>query len=423
MRATILAVGSELLSTERVDTNSLRLTARLEAHGVELVRKSVVGDLEPEIAAEIAALWRASDLVLVSGGLGPTADDLTREAAAAALGVGLIEDPAVIAAIEERFAAFGRRLTPNNRKQAQVLAGGRALANPHGTAPGQQFERDGKALFLFPGVPHELEHLVDEYLTPWLARHAGGVARGSVTLKLAMRPESEVDERLAPAYAEFGREWITVLASAGEIRIVLNAIGPEAERQARLAAMKARTLELVGESVFTDDAVLSLEQVVGALLAAANRQVATAESCTGGLLAERLTRVPGSSAWYPGGVVAYANERKVAWLGVDPGDLATHGAVSEAVAMAMAEGIRRAAGTDYGVGITGIAGPDGGSEAKPVGTVHIAVRGPGSDDRIHRLARFPGDRERIRQFASQMALEMLRRALLRPPAAPAGSAG
>lgn len=411
MRATILAVGSELLSTERLDTNSLRLTALLEASGVELIRKSVVGDLEPEIAAEVAALWGASDLVLVSGGLGPTADDLTREAAARALGVALVTDPAVIEAIEARFAAFGRKVSPNNLKQAQVLAGGRALANPHGTAPGQLFERDGKALFLFPGVPHELDHLAAEHLRPWLSAHAGDVAREAVTLKIAMRPESEVDQQLEPAYREFGREWITVLASPGEIRIVLNASGREAERRAVLGRLRARVLELVGEHVFAEGSARTLEQVVGERLAAAGRTVSVAESCTGGLLAERLTRVPGSSAWFSGGVVAYANARKESWLGVRAVDLAAHGAVSDVVARAMASGIRQATGSDFGVAITGIAGPDGGSEAKPVGTVHVAIAGPGDDDSCHRVARFPGERERIRLFAAQMALEMLRREL------------
>jgi nicotinamide-nucleotide amidase len=266
-------------------------------------------------------------------------------------------------------------------------------------------------------VPHELDHLAAEFLVPWLSRKTGGIARESVTLKLAMRPESEVDQQLEPAYAEFGREWITVLASAGEIKIVLNASGPEAERRDRLAAMKGRVLALVGDAVFTDDAAKSLERVIGDLLAAAGQTVAVAESCTGGLVAERLTRVPGSSAWFPGGVVAYANERKIAWLGVAEADLAAHGAVSEIVARAMAAGIRRAGGTDYGIGVTGIAGPDGGSEAKPVGTVHVAIAGPGDDDSQHRVARFLGDRERVRQFASQMALEMLRRTLVRRAAA------
>ena len=418
MRAAILAVGSELLSTERLDTNSLRLTALLEAHGVELAKKSVVGDLEAEIAGEIAALWRANDLVLVSGGLGPTADDLTREAAAKALGVTLEEDPAIVEAIHARFAAMGRKPSPNNRKQAEVLAGGRALANPHGTAPGQRLERDGKALFLFPGVPVELDFLANEFLAPWLAARAGSSAIESVTLKIAMRPESEIDQKLEPAYRELGREAITVLASPGEIRIVLNAGGAEAPRRARLAAMKARVLELVGEHVYTDAAGATLESVVGRLLRDSRRTVAVAESCTGGLVAERLTRVPGSSAWFPGGVVAYANERKVDWLGVSEADLAAHGAVSEIVAMAMAAGIRRTTGADFGIGVTGIAGPDGGSDEKPVGTVHVAVSGSSDAESVHRRARFLGDRERVRTYSAQMALEMLRRVLLRREAIP-----
>lgn len=411
MRATILAVGSELLSTERLDTNSLRLAALLEAHGVLLVKKSVVGDLQTEVANEIGLLWQASDLVLVSGGLGPTADDVTREAAAAALGVELVEDPAIVEAIAARFAAFGRHPSPNNRRQAQVLVGGGALANPHGTAPGQLFERDGKALFLFPGVPVELDFMAAEYLRPWLEARSGGAQRESVTLKIAMRPESEIDQKLEPAYRELGAEWITVLASPGEIRIVLVADGVETERRHRLERMKGRVLELVGENVFTDEASATLESVVGGLLRERGRTVAVAESCTGGLVAERLTRVPGSSGWFPGGVVAYANERKEAWLGVEAGDLAAHGAVSDVVARAMATGIRRTTGADYGIAVTGIAGPDGGSDAKPVGTVHVAVAGPG-DDVVHRHARFLGDRERVRAYSAQLALEMLRRRLL-----------
>ncbi|MGE0640468.1 MAG: competence/damage-inducible protein A [Thermoanaerobaculia bacterium] len=412
MRATILAVGSELLSTDRLDTNSLRLTGMLEEYGVELVRKVVVGDLEDEIATEIAALWDAGELLLVSGGLGPTADDVTREGAARALGVQLTEDPAVIEAIAARFASFGRPVSENNRKQAQVLAGGRALANPHGTAPGQIFERGGRALFLFPGVPHELDYLAAEHLRPWLAARSGGVAVEAVTMKVAMRPESEIDQKLVPVYERFGREAIGVLASPGEIRIVLKASGPESGRKTQLAAMREAVREAIGDSLFGEGAATLLEQVVGELLRRAGLAVAVAESCTGGLLAARLTSVPGASAWFPGGVVSYANERKVEWLGVPERLLAEHGAVSEPVARAMAEGIRDATGADFGVGITGVAGPDGGSEAKPVGTVHVALARPDGDT-VHRMARFLGDRERTRLFATQMALETLRRELVR----------
>ena len=419
VRATILAVGSELLSTERLDSNSLRLTALLERHGVELVKKSVIGDLEPEIVREMRSLWASSDLVLVSGGLGPTADDLTREAAAAALDVGLVPNAAVLEQIERRFAAMGRKLSPNNRKQAEILAGAQVLDNPNGTAPGQLFERGGKALFLFPGVPFELDRMAAECLVPWLARRSPGTARETWTIKVAMRPESEVDQALGPAYEEFGREWITVLAGAGEVRVLLTAAGADGVRLERLAAMRARTLVLLGEGVFGEGAGTSLEAVVAGLLAEAGWTLATAESCTGGLVAERITRVPGASTIFVGGVVAYSNELKCALLDVEPALIEREGAVSEAVARAMAIGVCRRLGSDLGVSLTGIAGPGGGSEEKPVGTVHLAVAGPGDAPVEHRVARFPGNRERIRIFAAQMALEMLRRRLIvhRPAAA------
>jgi nicotinamide-nucleotide amidase len=411
VRATILAVGSELLSTERLDSNSLRLTALLELHGVELVKKSVVGDLAGEIVREIRGLLEASDLVLVSGGLGPTADDLTREAAAAALGVELVADPEIQRKIERRFAAMGRQASPNNRKQADVLAGAVALDNPHGSAPGQLFERDGKALFLFPGVPFELDAMAAEALVPWLEAHAGQAARETRTIKVAMRPESEVDQALAAVYEEFGGEWITVLAGAGEVRIQLTAVGVEGDRRSRLDAMRARTLAALGEGVFGEGAETTLESVVVGQLAAGGWTLAAAESCTGGLVCERITRIAGSSRVFLGGVVAYADEAKRRFLDVEQALLQREGAVSEGVARAMASGVRSRFATDFGVGITGIAGPGGGSAEKPVGSVHLAVAGPGDSDVEHRFARFPGNRERIRIFASQMALEMLRRRL------------
>ena len=379
VQATILAVGSELLSTERLDTNSLRLTALLERYGVELVKKSVVGDLAPVLAQELRSLWETSDLVLVSGGLGPTADDLTREAAAAALGLELVSNASVLEQISSRFAAMGRKLSPNNHKQAEVLAGAKVLANPNGTAPGQQFERDGKAMFLFPGVPFELDRMAAEYLVPWLAARSGGTARETWTIKVAMRPESELDQAIGPAYEEFGREWITILAGAGEVRILLTAAGGEAPRRERLAAMRTRTLALLGDGVFGEGAATTLEGVVAALLERGGWTLATAESCTGGLVAERMTRVPGVSSVFAGGIVAYSNESKSALLGVPPELIECEGAVSEAVARAMAIGVCGRFGSDMGVSLTGIAGPAGGSAEKPVGTVHFAVAGPGDE--------------------------------------------
>lgn len=411
MLAGILAVGSELLSADRLDTNSLRLTELFERFGVELVRKSVVGDDEARIAREISALLAEAELVVVGGGLGPTADDVTREACARALGRRLLEDERIVAAIERRFAAFGRTPTANNRRQARVVEGAAVLENPRGTAPGQRVEVEGRTIFLFPGVPFELEVLTGLYLEPWLAERALGVARERRTLRVALRPESEVDQRLEPLYAEFGRETVTVLASPGEVRVRLLAVGAEPARRARLDAMAARARECLGSAVYGEGEESSLEGIVGEALVARGLTLATAESCTGGLVAERLTRIPGSSRYFPGGVVTYSNAQKSALLGVDERLLAEHGAVSEPVARAMAEGVRVRLGTDLGVAVTGIAGPDGGSEPKPVGTVHLALAGPGEAS-SHRRLHLPGDRERIRWQASQAALELVRRRLL-----------
>jgi nicotinamide-nucleotide amidase len=421
MHAAILAIGTELLGTERLDTNSLRLTRALAAHGVELVRKAVAGDSEAEIAAELASVLPRVDLMLVTGGLGPTSDDVTREAVAAALGRRLVFDGEVAARIESRFQAMGLRMSAVNRKQAEIVDGAEVLPNANGTAPGMRLAApSGAVLFLFPGVPSELEAMIGTYLEPWLALRSGGAVRETAVLKVACVPESALEERIAPAYAEFGREAITILAKPGEIRLEMTATGPEAERRKRLAAMSARLAALAGEAVYADREADTLESVVGELLRRQGRTLTVAESCTGGLLAERLTRVPGSSEYFLGGAVVYTDALKTRLVGVPEALLAAHGAVSEEVARAMAEGVRRALASDYGIGITGVAGPGGGSAAKPVGTVHLAVAGPSGVS--HRQVRFPGDRERVRWQSSQLALEMLRRLLRAPAAASAGSA-
>lgn len=413
MKAAILAVGSELLGTERLDTNSLRLTRLLDHYGVELLRKAVIGDSEEEVASELRTLLPRMNLILITGGLGPTADDVTREAVAAAMGRQLRLDEEVCAALERRFQSLGWRMPEVNRRQAFVVEGAEVLPNEHGTAPGMRLEDDGGGctLFLFPGVPVELDGLMASALEPWLAARSGGVARETAVLKIAALPESVVEERIAPAYDEFGREAITILASAGEIRLQATAAGPEPERRERLQAMVKRLCELVGDAVFTTREEDTLESVVGDLLRAAGQTLAAAESCTGGLFSQRITAVPGSSDYFLGAAVTYSNELKTRMVGVPPEMLAEHGAVSEPVARAMAEGVRRSLGSDWGVGITGVAGPGGGSEEKPVGTVHIAVAGPG-DEVKHRKLRLPGDRDRIRRFSAQIALEMLRRRLL-----------
>jgi nicotinamide-nucleotide amidase len=416
MRAAIVAIGSELLSTDRLDTNSLRLAAALESHGVELVRKAVVGDDQGAIAAELARAAGEADLVVATGGLGPTEDDVTREAAARAFGRRLVERAEIWEAIERRFAAFGRTPSPNNRRQARIVEGAEALANPRGTAPGQRLDLDGSTLFLLPGVPLELEGFVERELVPWLARRAGGRRIGRRVLRVALRPESEVDQLLAPLYAEAGRAAVTLLASPGEVRVALVAAGEAVEVEARLERLAARARALLGDALFGEGEGATLEAVVGALLAERGLTLAVAESCTGGEVCGRITSVPGASRYFPGGVVAYANERKTQLLGVAPELLAEHGAVSEPVARAMAEGVRRSFAAALGVAVTGIAGPEGGSPDKPVGTVHVAVSGP-AERSLHRRFRLPGDRERIRRQASQAALELVRRTLL------AGAAG
>jgi nicotinamide-nucleotide amidase len=411
MRAAWIAVGSELLGTDRLDTNALIATALLRRHGVELRKKAVVGDVEGDLAKELRALLGEHELVLVCGGLGPTADDVTREAVADACGRALVFEPTVVADIEEKFRRIGRRMPEVNARQAQRLDGAELLPNPRGTAPGQRLEERGTTIFLLPGPPRELEPMLAEQLAPWLAARCAGDGTEVAVLKVACVPESEVEERIAPAYAELGRERVTVLAKPGEIRVEVTARGPAAAREGELARARARLRELLGDAVFGEGDE-ELETAVGDLLRAAGATVATGESCTGGLVAARLTAVPGSSDYVLGGVVAYSNDAKQSLLDVPAALLREHGAVSEPVARALAAGARRRLGASFGIGVTGVAGPGGGSEAKPVGTVHVALAGP-EGDLVHRLARFPGDRERVRWQTSQLALELLRRELLR----------
>ena len=412
MRAAILAVGSEMLGTERLDTNSLRITALFERYGVELIKKCVIGDGEAEIASEVSALLARVPLVVVTGGLGPTADDVTREAVAAALGRGLTLDERIVETIAARYRSFRREMPAVNRRQALVIDGATVLANGRGTAPGLRVDHEDKTLFLFPGVPYELDAMLTNEHEPWLAARSGGRGRETAVLKLACVPESAVEERIAPAYEEFGREWITILAKPGEVQLHATAEGDEATRRARLQTMTSRLRDLAGDAVFTDRADQTLEAVVGDLLRGAGATLATAESCTGGLVAERITEVPGSSDYFVGGAVVYSNRLKTELAGVPAEQLAEHGAVSEEVAWSLARGARSRFGADFGIGITGVAGPGGGSDEKPVGTVHLAVAGPSDNDLDHRGVRFPGDRERIRQQASQLALELLRRRLV-----------
>ena len=350
-------------------------------------------------------------LILISGGLGPTEDDLTREAVATALGRGLARDQTLLEELRKRFSIYGVEMPRVNDKQADVIEGGTALDNPNGTAPGLRLTEDGCTIFLFPGVPSELEWMLEAQVEPWLRDKTCGEIVETRILKVACVGESSLEQRLVPAYEEFGRHGISILSSPGDIEIRLIARGLPQARADRLDRLSQRIRELAGDSVYGEGNDVSLESVVGECLTLKGKTVATAESCTGGLVAERLTRVPGSSAYYLGGVVAYENDVKIGLLGVRVETIDESGAVSQAVVEEMATGIVERTGSDFGVAISGIAGPGGGTEIKPVGTVYIGVAESGEETQLRQF-RLPGDRVRVRWLASQWALQMLRRRLM-----------
>ena len=410
--AEILAVGSELLTAHRIDTNSLFLTERLNGLGIDVAMKSVVpDDLELLRARLVQALERA-DVVITTGGLGPTSDDLTREAVAGAMGVSLVEDVALVAQIKQRFERRGSPMPASNVRQAQVPAGARVLANPNGTAPGLWMERGDQILLVLPGPPREMQPMFDAAASDMRARAAGRMLRRRV-IRIAGRPESAVEDIAKPIYLPLLDAAVpietTILASPGLIELHLSARGADASAMdAALEAAAGSLANALAPAAFSTDG-RSLEEVVGALVLERKWRLATAESCTGGLIGARLTDVPGSSAWFSGGVVAYDNRVKTGLLGVAESMLAEHGAVSEPVARAMAEGARKSLEADIAVAVTGIAGPTGGTPAKPVGTVVIAVATPtGAEARTHRLG---GDRALVRQHATVLALDAVRRAL------------
>jgi nicotinamide-nucleotide amidase len=414
VNAEIIAVGSELLTPHRMDTNSLYLTEQLNLLGVDVIFKSVVGDnLRRLVAATQHALFR-SDILIFSGGLGPTEDDLTREAVAEALGIGLRRDPEILRNLEERFAARGWKMATNNAKQADVLDGATVLPNFNGTAPGQwlsgQFDGREHILVLLPGPPHELKALFESEVRERLRAKVPTAFLATRTLKVAMLGESHVDARVAPIYTRYSDVDTTILAGAGEIELHFKTRATTQDAaQARVDEVAGLVEDELDDAVYSRDGQ-SLEQIVGYWLQMRGATLAVAESCTGGLLAERITSVSGSSRYFIGGAVVYSNPLKTEFAGVPADMIERHGAVSREVAAALAEGIRYRCESTLGVGITGVAGPGGGTAEKPVGLVFHAVANDRRTDVAQR--NFPGDRKRIRRLATTMALDMVRRELM-----------
>jgi nicotinamide-nucleotide amidase len=412
--AEIIAIGSEMLTPFRQDTNSLYLTAQLNDLGVEVGFKTIVGDnLKDIVRVTTAALSRA-DIIVLSGGLGPTEDDMTREAVAETLGLELRRDPAIVSAIERRFAEHGWKMSANNAKQGDVVTGAAILMNANGTAPGQWIsgKSDGKEkiVILLPGPPHELRALFESSVDERLRAKVPKQFLASRVLKITGMGESACDARVAPIYKRFTDVDTTILAGPGEIQLHVKTRGASAEVAERGLDEIVDKLEAeLGDCVFSDNGD-SLEQIVSYFLQMRSTTLAVAESCTGGLVAERLTSVSGSSRYFVGGVVAYSNDLKMQFADVPQDLLDVYGAVSEQVARALAEGIRERCGTTLGLGVTGVAGPTGGSAEKPVGLVFHALASDSGTEVVKR--NFPGDRARIRWFASQQALDMVRRKLM-----------
>jgi nicotinamide-nucleotide amidase len=410
VKAEIVAVGSELLDPLRRETNGAYITGGLRSVGVDVLARTTVADDAAWLEQAFRQALSRADVVIATGGLGPTADDLTREAAARAAGRALKRDAGLLEALEARFARFGRVMAPVNAQQADLIDGAISLPNARGSAPGQYFDHEGRLLFLLPGPPGEMQPMFDGQVLPIVRERAGGRALVTRVLKIASMGESDVEQVVAPLYKTFENPRTTILGGAGQTELHLTGEGAdEAEAGARVEELAAGIRGLLPGRVYSEDG-RDLAEVVAALLTERQLSLALAESCTGGLVAARLTAVPGSSAFFEGGYVTYSNRAKVDLLGVDPSVLERHGAVSEETARAMADGVRRTTGSDLAVAITGIAGPTGATEDKPVGLVFLALAGDGVD-RVRR-AQFPGERDRVRAQAAQAALEMVRRALL-----------
>lgn len=410
--AEIIAVGSELLTPQRVDTNSLTVTEYLNLLGVEVVRKLVIGDDRDRLADAIGKALKRSEIVILIGGLGPTEDDVTRDAAAAALGRKLFLSLAQESILITRFRQINRPMAKNNLRQAYLIEGAEALPNPHGTAPGQFLHTDRGALALLPGPPRELKPMVENELVPRLRPVLPRQVIRVRSFRITGIGESDLDTLIAPVYTKYTNPVTTVLSSPGDLFVHLRATAETRQRaDALLREVGNPIAALLGEKAYSENADEALEMVIGRLLRKQHATVATAESCTGGMVSARLTDREGSSHFFVGGYVTYNDRQKRDVLGISSDLLAKYSAVSERVAGAMAEAARHLTGAMYGLSTTGFAGPEGGTEFDPVGTVYLGLASP-AETQVIRL-RYGADRFRIRALATQASLDLLRRALIK----------
>jgi nicotinamide-nucleotide amidase len=420
MKACIVAVGSEMLTPFRVDTNSLAITERLNTIGYDVRLKAVVADNIDELAVMIRSAFGWANLLVITGGLGPTEDDLTRDAVARVLQIPMGVDEGIVARIRERFASRGLSMPDINRRQAMVPLGATVLENPNGSAPGLLLDHGQTTIVLLPGPPREMKPMLEALIHERLAPKAPGTGLFRRVIKITGRTESDVDAQAGPIYTKWTNQAVpistTILAVLGQVELHLTAAARSvAEGEAALAAAVAELQQALGPSVYSVDG-RPLEAVIGDLLRARQLTVAVAESCTGGLLASRLTDVPGSSAYVERGVVCYSNRSKTEMLGIAESLIETHGAVSEQVANAMAHGIRERAATNIGIGITGIAGPGGGTPSKPAGTtcIGVVIDGNRAGEASSWVRTFPfiGGREMVKFQATQAAMNMVRLMLM-----------
>jgi len=407
--AEIIAVGSELLTPDRLDTNSLYLTDQLNGIGVEVRRKSIVGDDRAQLASEVRAALATSEIIILSGGLGPTEDDVTREAVADALGRPLVFRQDLLDTLIERFQRLNRKMADNNRRQTFVVEGAEPLPNSRGTAAGQWIESGSRVVMLLPGPPHELKAMFAAECLPRLLKRLPSQAIRTRFYRVACMGESDLDQTISPVYKPFENPATTILAGLGDIQIHLRARAPTADAAETLLMQVApRIEELLGDRIYSSDGA-ALEAVAGNLLRERKATLSVAESCTGGLLGERVTSVAGSSDYFLGGFLAYTDRLKTELLGVDAAVIARHSAVSEPVAIAMAVGAKARTGSTYAISITGEAGPQSATGA-PVGTIIIGLAGPDGNAQARTYNLF-GDRTGIRARAAVWALDDLRRAI------------